>query len=284
MSVLLIGGSGKTAVRVAALLSESKKPFLLASRRGPDAAPNGYPAVKFDWTDESTWNRGFEAGLVESVYLMEPQVALPWLPMIKFVDFARQKGVKRFVLCAGTSAAPGKDGMGRVWEYFIETKVEFAVLRPSWFMENLIEPGVVYTVTQLNSIFTATQDGKIPFISADDIANVAYHALTDAEPQNCDLQVLGPENLTYDQVAETLSQVLGRKIEHVKLDKAGRVDGLVQASVSDYYANFLANLEELASQGFETATGTAVKHVTGRPPKSFREFAEANKAVWAQAS
>lgn len=54
--------------------------------------------------------------------------------------------------------------------------------------------------------------------------------------------------------------------------------------MSDYYANFLANLEELASQGFETATGTAVKHVTGRPPKSFREFAEANKAVWAQAS
>lgn len=80
MSVLLIGGTGKTAVRVAALLSESKKPFLLASRRGPDAAPNEYPAVKFDWTDGSTWNRGFEAGLVEAVYLMEPQVAQPWSP------------------------------------------------------------------------------------------------------------------------------------------------------------------------------------------------------------
>lgn len=58
----------------------------------------------------------------------------------------------------------------------------------------------MYTVTQLNTIFTAAQDGKIPFISADDIASVAYHALTDAEPRNCDLRVLGPENLTYDQV------------------------------------------------------------------------------------
>lgn len=143
MSVLLIGGTGKTAVRVAALLSESKKPFLLASRRGPDAAPNGYPAVKFDWTDESTWNRGFEAGLVESVYLMEPQVALPWLPMIKFVDFARHNGVKRFVLCAGTSATLGKDGMGRVWEHFIKTNVEFAVLRPSWFMGELAQVDLV---------------------------------------------------------------------------------------------------------------------------------------------
>ena len=134
MSVLLTGGTGKTALRVAALLSESNRAFLLASRRGPDAAPSQYPAIKFDWTLETTWGRAFELGPVESVYLMEPQVAQPWVPMIKFVDFAKQKGVKRFVLCAGTSTAIGKDGMGRVWEHFIQTGVDYCVLRPSWFM------------------------------------------------------------------------------------------------------------------------------------------------------
>jgi uncharacterized protein YbjT (DUF2867 family) len=66
--------------------------------------------------------------------------------------------------------------------------------------ENLIEPGLIYTITQMNSIFTAAQDGQIPFISADDIADVAYHALTDAQAPNCDLRVLGPELLTYDDV------------------------------------------------------------------------------------
>lgn len=134
MTFLLIGGTGKTATRVAASLEAANKPLLLASRRGPDAAPNGYPAVKFDWTVESTWSRPFENGPVEAVYMMEPQVAQPWVPMIKFVDFAREKGVKRFVLCAGTSAAIGKDGMGRVWEHFIKSGVEFCVLCPSWFM------------------------------------------------------------------------------------------------------------------------------------------------------
>lgn len=67
-------------------------------------------------------------------------------------------------------------------------------------IENLIEPGLVYTIGQLNKIFTATQDGQIPFVSADDIADVAYHALTDEKPQNRDLRVLGPEILTYDKV------------------------------------------------------------------------------------
>ncbi|ETS80893.1 hypothetical protein PFICI_08422 [Pestalotiopsis fici W106-1] len=284
MSVLLIGGTGKTALRVAALLSESNRAFLLASRRGPDAAPSQYPAIKFDWTVESTWGRAFEIGPVESVYLMEPQVAQPWVPMIKFVDFARQKGVKRFVLCAGTSTAIGKDGMGRVWEHFIQTGVDYCVLRPSWFMENLIEPGPVHTITKLDTIFTATQDGQIPFISADDIANVAYHALTDAKPQNRDVRVLGPEILTYDKIAATLSEILGRRIEHVKLDKARRIDGLAKAGVSDYYAQFLANLEVLASEDFEKATGTDVQDLTGRPPKSFREFAEENKGIWAPAT
>jgi uncharacterized protein YbjT (DUF2867 family) len=52
----------------------------------------------------------------------------------------------------------------------------------------------------MNSIFTAAQDGQIPFVSANDIADVAYHALTDAKAPNCDLRVLGPDLLTYDDV------------------------------------------------------------------------------------
>lgn len=66
--------------------------------------------------------------------MMEPQVDKPWVPMIKFVDLAREKGVQRFVLCAGTSTCIGKDGMGRVWEHFISCGVDYCVLRPSWFM------------------------------------------------------------------------------------------------------------------------------------------------------
>lgn len=134
MSILLIGGTGKTATRIAALLAASKKPVLLASRRGPDATSNGHPAVKFDWTVESTWPGLFENGHIEAVYMISPQISQPWVPMIKFVDFAKEKGVGRFVLCAGTTAAIGEDGMGRVWEHFIKSRVDFCVLRPSWFM------------------------------------------------------------------------------------------------------------------------------------------------------
>jgi festuclavine dehydrogenase len=134
MTYLLLGGTGKTATRVATSLAAAQKPFLLASRRGPDAAPKEFPAIKFDWTMEATWSQAFEHGQIKTVYMMEPQVNQPWVPMIKFVDMAIEKGVQRFVLCGGTTTAVGKDGMGRVWEHFINTGVEYCVLRPSWFM------------------------------------------------------------------------------------------------------------------------------------------------------
>ncbi|KAF1817240.1 NAD(P)-binding protein [Eremomyces bilateralis CBS 781.70] len=282
MTILLIGGTGKTTTRVAKLLSAANQPFHLTSRRGPDAAPHGYPAIKFDWTDETTWAKPFEKGDIDAVYMMEPGVSQPWVPMIKFVDFARDKGVKRFVLCTGSSAQFGQDGMGRVWEHYVNTGVDYCVLRPSWFMENLVEPGLLYTIGQLNTIFTACQDGQIPFISADDIAEVAFHALTDEKSHNCDHRILGPELLTYDDIAATLSKVLGRKIEHVKQDKASRCQGMIQAGVSEYVARLLTNLEVIASTNFEKRLGDAVETVTGHPPKSFDTFAEENKTVWSQ--
>jgi predicted phage-related endonuclease len=86
--------------------------------------------------------------------------------------------------------------------------------------------------------------------------------------------------MIHTQIASILSDVLGRKITHVKLDEQGRIDGLVQAGVSDYFAKFMTRLELLASDDFEKATGDVVQRLTGHPPKSFKEFAEENKSVW----
>lgn len=217
MTILLTGGTGKTATRLAIRLNAANIPFLLASRRGPDAAPKHYPAVKFDWTDETTWKNPFDNESIRAIYMMEPQVPQPWVPMIKFIDFAKERGVKRYVLCAGTTAEIGKDGMGRVWEHYIQSNLDFCVLRPPWFMgrcaskpqslssnmiipDNLAQPGLVYTISQLNQISTACQNGRIPFISIDDIADVAFHALTNEKSYNRDFRILGPELLTYDDV------------------------------------------------------------------------------------
>jgi festuclavine dehydrogenase len=50
-------------------------------------------------------------------------------------------------------------------------------------------------------IYSASGDGKIPFIACDDIAAVAFRALTDEKPHNTDHMILGPELMTYQDVS-----------------------------------------------------------------------------------
>ncbi|THC99501.1 hypothetical protein EYZ11_001050 [Aspergillus tanneri] len=125
--------------------------------------------------------------------------------MNEFVAYARHEHeVGRFVLVSGTSAQPGKPGMGMVWKNFLQTGVDFCVLRPSWFMatlpvvlylsrraraltrqtENLSEESPGSVIKDHSKIYTACGAGRIPFVCATDIAAVAFHALTDTKSHN----------------------------------------------------------------------------------------------------
>lgn len=61
--------------------------------------------------------------------------------------------------------------------------------------------GHLSTIRDEDRIVTATGKGKLPFVSADDIAAVAFRALTDKVSHNTDHLILGPELLSYDDVS-----------------------------------------------------------------------------------
>ncbi|GME28178.1 putative ergot alkaloid biosynthetic protein a protein [Neofusicoccum parvum] len=286
MAIFLTGGTGKTSIRIAGLLQDAKIPFLLGSRRGASAAPSGMVAVKFDWLDDSTFKNPFEHKLpsgeaIKAVYLVAPEVDDPAPSMNAFIDYAtKEHGVKRFVLMAGSSAEPGGWHVGKVWSHLLDIGVEYAVLKPSWFMENMSEGFHQSSIRDRHQLYTACADGKIPFISAEDIAAVAFRTLTDEKPHNTSYRVLGPELLTHDQIAEKLSKVLGRDIKNVKPTEEERKKSLTDAGLPQHYADFLTSLEVMAAKNLEALEGNDVEKVTGRPPQSFDTFAEKNKAAW----
>lgn len=67
-------------------------------------------------------------------------------------------------------------------------------------VENFSEGQHTSSIKNEGKIYSACRDGKIPFNSATDISNVAFHALTDEKTCNTDYLILGPELLTYDEV------------------------------------------------------------------------------------
>lgn len=56
------------------------------------------------------------------------------------------------------------------------------------------------TIRDQDLIMTAAGDGRVPFVSAEDIATVAFRALTDKEGHNADHLILGHDLLSYDEV------------------------------------------------------------------------------------
>ncbi|KAF9263772.1 NAD(P)-binding protein [Marasmius fiardii PR-910] len=298
MAILLTGGTGKTSSCLATLLHDAKIQFLITSRRGQVAAPEGKSAVavKFDWTDRSTYENPFlhlfhGGEKITSIYLVAPDVPEPFKPMIEFVDLAlKRHGVKRFVLLAvgsDRSDGPG-DGLqtGKVWQRLLDLGVEYCVLRPTWFMDNMTleTHGARHflSIKKQRKIYTATGSARIPFISAIDIGRVAFHALVDETPHNTSYWIHGPELLTYDEViAAKISNAIGEKVEHVKLDEKERAKALQQFGTPESYAKFLASIEAAFGSGrVKEVIFDDVQRATGQPPESFDSFAERNKEFW----
>ena len=133
MTILVTGGTGKTGLILSRLLEEANQSFLIASRSG--TAPSPYKAVKFDWFDNKTFGNPFKADFnIDRIYLVLPSV-IDQLTIVKpFIDLAISKGVKRLVLLSGSQTEIGSPTMGKVHEYLLDIKVDYAVLRPTWFM------------------------------------------------------------------------------------------------------------------------------------------------------
>ncbi|KAK0475039.1 hypothetical protein EDD18DRAFT_1298468 [Armillaria luteobubalina] len=274
MTILLTGGTGKTATRIARLLRDANQPILLTSRKG--VVPEPFQGVKFDWHDPSTFSNVFTVDPnIDRIYLVAPAGSADVLPPMKpFIDLAVQKGVKRFVLLSVSTLEPGHTATGKVHEYLLSLKVGYTVLRPSWFFENFLTLHLS-SIKEHNTIFSGSADGKIGFISADDIADLAVSALTDEKSHNTDPILTGPELLSYDDVAAIFTYVLGRKITHTRIPLEELKKRYAAFGLGEDYAEMLTSLEDLNANGVEEKLFVAAKNVKGK--RTLKSFVEVNK-------
>ena len=155
MTVLVTGGSGNTGRILSRLLNEANIPLLSCSRRHGGTAPSPYKSVKFDWFDERTFENPFKTDPnIDRVYLIVPSVMDQLSTVKPFIDLAISKGVKRFVLLTGSRIEMGSPVlMGKVHEYLLDIKVDYTVLRPSWFMRTFFSIRITNIKTDADNVY-----------------------------------------------------------------------------------------------------------------------------------
>jgi uncharacterized protein YbjT (DUF2867 family) len=194
--------------------------------------------------------------------------------MLPFLRQARAAGVHRAVLLSSSAIPAGGPAVGQVHQALPGLFTQWAVLRPSWFMQNFVGATPhARSIGEDGTIRTASGSGRVGFVDADDIAAVAVRALTDEQAPNTDLILTGPQTLSYDDVATIITEVTGRAVAHRQLSFEQLRDRWA-AEMPLEFATMLAGLDRAIAGGAEDRTSDTVERLTGRPPGTFRAFAE----------
>ncbi|ARQ68922.1 NmrA family NAD(P)-binding protein [Streptomyces marincola] len=270
-TTLVIGATGTTGSRTVAQLTAAGHRVKAASRRATPVA--GAEPVPFDWHDPDTHAAALDG--VDRVYLIAPVGdSEPAVTMLPFLHRARRAGVHRAVLLSSSAIPEGGPVLGTVHQAVHDLFEQWAVLRPSWFMQNFTGTHAhARSIRDEGIIWTATGSGRIGFVDAEDIAAVAVRALLDEQAPNTDLVLTGPEALSHDDIAAIVTEITGRAVVHRRQSYEQMRDRLT-AQVPVEFAAMLAGMDRAIAGGAEDRVTDTVQRLTGRPPRTFRALVE----------
>lgn len=273
-TILVTGGTGTTGRRICAQLAARGLRYGAATRH-----PTAEHDTRFDWVDDTTWPAALEG--VTRIYLVAPSgVAEPLPVMTPFMELAIRSGVERFVLLNASSLDAGGPMMGMVHSWLHDHAPGWVVLRPTWFMQNFSEGQHLATIRDEGAIYTATGDGRVGFIDAEDIAAVAVEALSRPQFASGDMVLTGPAALRYDDVAATISDLLRVPVKHHHLSEAELAERHVAHGLPAAYATTLAAMDTNIARGTEDRTTDNVGLVAGRAARTLANFVMTNRPVW----
>jgi uncharacterized protein YbjT (DUF2867 family) len=160
-----------------------------------------------------------------------------------------------------------------------DSGIPYTFLRPPAFMQNFVTQ-FGHTIRTQNAFYVPAGDAKISFVDTRDIGAVAAVMLTNtnhgASPQheNKAYDITGQESLSYEQVADILSNEVGKKISYIDITEDDARKEMKQIGMGEWFINIMIELFRIIRAGYGSETTTAVGHIIGRKPISFAQFAK----------
>lgn len=281
--ILVTGGTGAVGSELLRLLSQAG----IATRaltRNPQETRKlpGIRWVAGDLAKPQTLPAVFEDA--EQLFLLtsyyEDMVTLQHNAIVA----ARAAGVTHVVKVSAFAASDhSRAPIGR-WHYQVEKELQesgmgWTILRPHHFMQNLLAQAEY--VAKDGVVYSASGDGKIPYIDPRDIAAVAFVTLTQPGHVGKKYVLTGGEAMSYRQAAEIIGATIGKPVRFVDESpdqaRARRVrEGLPPAVIESALA-----ISAYQRAGGKTVTiTTTVADLTGRPPRTVGEFVREHAATF----
>jgi NAD(P)H dehydrogenase (quinone) len=152
-------------------------------------------------------------------------------------------------------------------------------LRPTAFNEWLLYVRKGIRDGQYRVPFGPT--GKFAAISAEDLGAVIAEILANPEPYaGQTYPLLGTVDLTPPEIAEIVSQTLGKPVRYEHITGAQWVEEASKAPGNPFLIQHMSAVAQMHAQGQMAGTNDVVETITGHKPQSVAEFVEKHRAAF----
>lgn len=274
--ILVIGASGVVGSELSRLLAAQGETIVKATSRTPEAADQ----VKVDLATGAGLQAAFN-GVDRAFFLSPPGYADQEAILAPLIDEAKTRGLRKVVLMSAFGANANEAAPLRKAERRLEASgVPFNIIRPNWFMQNF-NSYWLHGIQTVGQILVPAGAAKGSFIDTRDISAVVAALLTSDGFANREFDLTGPRALDHNEAAAILSKVAGKTIGYTDIAPEAMLQGLLGAGMPKDYAEDLLVIFDFFKAGHAERTTDAVLTITGQPPRTFEQYAQDYRAIWA---
>lgn len=219
---------------------------------------------------------------IDKAFLLTPAAErfVQW--QVAFIKAAQRTGVRHLVKFSAMGAAPNTgsellrlhaqtDGVLR------ESGLSYTILQPNMFYQNMLSSAD--TIKSQGVFYLPLKNAALSTVDIRDICAIAAKALVEDGHEGKTYVITGPEALTFQQVAETLSNVLGREIRYIDVPLSVAADGMRKAGMPDWNVRIVSELLDYFASGAAATVSDAVPRLLGRPAISFEQFVKDHRGA-----
>ena len=283
---LVTGATGYTAgYAIPALLEKGVEVRAFVHKldeRSAKLEKMGVEVVQGDLLDFHAVSRAMKG--ITGVYLIYPILTPGILTGTSYViQAAREEGVTSIVNMSQISARREAKSNAAQDHWMAERILDLSGLkvthiRPTFFAEWLIYSD---SIKKLDKVILPFGEGRYAPIAAEDQGRVIADLLVNPNGHEGKIYPLyGPVEYSVSELAEILSEELGRKITYEAISIETYQTEAAKQGYHPHFIQHISNVAQDCRNGLFAGTNNAVKDITGREPVGIREFISKHRSYF----
>jgi uncharacterized protein YbjT (DUF2867 family) len=153
-----------------------------------------------------------------------------------------------------------------------ESGLNWVILRPNYYMQNIFMS--IDSIISDDAFYSGMGDGRLAMVDVRDVAAATAVVSSADEFDNRIVDLSGPASISFADMANILSELLGRPVNCISVTPEALKQALLQLGFDEWMADLLREYSEAYGEGWGDLVTDGVLKVTGQAPCSFRKFAE----------